>query len=160
MTIFEKIINLLNANNIIFDVIEHPAEGRTEVISKIRGNPLQQATKAMVLQVQYHSGISQYVLAIIPGDSKVNFKSIAILMGGKKSKFAPPQIAQELTQCQMGAIPPFSFDDRLSLCIDKRLNHTGRLYFNAGELDKSVSMDAEDYFRIATQCFIGEISIR
>ncbi|MGO2154273.1 MULTISPECIES: YbaK/EbsC family protein [Serratia] len=159
MTTFEKITDLLKSHQVAFDIIEHPAEGRTDIISEIRGNHLQQAAKAMVLQVINGSALLQYVLAIVPGDSKVNFKGVARLMGGKKSSFAPSEVAQELTQCQMGAVPPFSFNDALVLRVDERLCRVGRLYFNAGELDKSISLSVDDYFRVVGRHCIGEIAL-
>lgn len=159
MTTFEKIVNLLNRLQVDFNIIDHPPEGQTDIISKIRGNLLQQAAKAMVLQVADSTGSVQYILAIIPGNCKIDFKKVAMLSGGKKSRFATQEIAHELTQCQMGAIPPFSFDNRLILRVDKQLCHVGRLYFNAGELDKSISLSIDDYFRVVGRHCIGEIAV-
>ncbi|EPC4489308.1 YbaK/EbsC family protein [Serratia liquefaciens] len=158
MTIFEKVTNLLNTYQIAFDIIGHPAEGRADVVSKIRGNHLQQAAKAMVLQVLNGTDKPQYVLAIVPGDSKVNFKGVAQLMGGEKSSLAPPEVAQELTHCQMGAVPPFSFNDELVLRVDKRLCGVDKLYFNAGELDRSISLSVDDYFNVVGRHCISEIA--
>lgn len=84
MTTFDKITRLLDSRAVSFEVIEHPAEGRSDAISKIRGNKLSQAAKAMVLQVTGSTPDIRYVLAIIPGDCKVNFKNAAKLAGGKK----------------------------------------------------------------------------
>lgn len=159
MTTFEKVINLLNRNQVEFNIIEHAPEGRTDIISKIRGNLLQQAAKAMVLQVFNGSEEPIYVLAIVPGNCRVDFKKVARLTGGKKASFAPQEIAHELTQCQMGAIPPFSFNDRLALHIDEQLCHAGKLYFNAGELDKSISLKVDDYFRVAGRHCVSEIAV-
>ncbi|WP_273746504.1 hypothetical protein [Morganella morganii] len=85
MTTFDKITRLLDSRGVSFEVIEHPAEGRSDAISKIRGNKLSQAAKAMVLQVTGSTPEIRYVLAIVPGDCKVNFKHIVKLAGGKKS---------------------------------------------------------------------------
>nr|MBA2817914.1 Ala-tRNA(Pro) deacylase [Candidatus Pantoea persica] len=48
----------------------------------------------------------------------------------------------------MGAVPPFSFDDRQALRVDTRLRDVGTLWFNAGALEKSITLNAADYFRI------------
>ncbi|RWR03339.1 prolyl-tRNA synthetase [[Pantoea] beijingensis] len=158
MTTFEKLLALLNEKQANYRIIEHPPEGRTELISAIRGNAPEQAAKAMVLQVIAGAEPVRYVLAIVPGDSKVNFKEVAKRSGGKKSSFAPPEVAQALTQCVMGAVPPFSFDDRLTLLVDDRLRSVGTLFFNAGELDKSLALNVEDYFRVVGESCLGEIS--
>ena len=159
MTTFDKIVDLLHSHQVSFDVIEHPAEGRSEVISAIRGNKLSQAAKAMVLEVTISSQDPVYVLAIVPGDCKVNFKNVARLAGGKKSSFASPEKAQALTGCQMGAVPPFSFSDALTLYVDKRLTGAGRVYFNAGELVRSMSLAADDYFSVIGADRIADIAV-
>jgi len=158
MTTFTKIVTLLEKHQASFRVIEHPAEGRTDLISAIRGNAPEQAAKAMVLQVIAGAEPARYVLAIVPGDSRVNFKAVAKLMGGKKSSFAPPEVAHQLTECVMGAVPPFSFNPLLTLLVDRRMAKAGTLFFNAGELDKSIALNAEDYFRILGDGQTGEIS--
>ncbi|UKY36562.1 YbaK/EbsC family protein [Pantoea dispersa] len=149
MTTYDKVIALLDAQQARYRVVEHEAIGQTEVISAIRGNDLQQAAKAMVLEVTMPDGAApRYLLAIVPGDCKINFKHAARAIGGKKSTFATPEQAQALTQCVMGAVPPFSFDDRLALRVDARLRDVGTLWFNAGALDRSVALDVDDYFRL------------
>ena len=159
MKTFDKITHLLNTHQVPFDVIEHPKEGRSEAISAIRGNKLSQAAKAMVLEVTIPSQDPVYVLAIVPGDCKVNFKNVARLAGGKKSSFASPEKAQALTGCQMGAVPPFSFSEALTLYVDKRLTGAGRVYFNAGELVRSMSLAAEDYFSVIGADRIADIAV-
>lgn len=149
MTTYDKVIALLDEYQASYRVVEHEAVGQTDVISRIRGNDLNQAAKAMVLEVTMPEGTTpRYLLAIVPGNCKINFKSAARAMGGRKSSFAAAEKAQELTQCVMGAVPPFSFDDRLALCVDTRLRDVGTLWFNAGALERSVALDADDYFQL------------
>lgn len=155
MTTFDKITCLLDSQAVSFEVIEHPAEGRSDAISKIRGNKLSQAAKAMVLQVTGSTPDIRYVLAIVPGDCKVNFKNAAKLAGGKKASFAAPETAQALTGCPMGAVPPFSFNDELTLYV----TGAGRVFFNAGELVRSVSLAADDYFSVIGHDRIADIAV-
>ena len=50
--IHEKLKALLDEHHAVYRVIEHEAEGRTEFITKIRGNRIEQAVKSMVVQVR------------------------------------------------------------------------------------------------------------
>ncbi|WP_312836846.1 YbaK/EbsC family protein [Pantoea sp.] len=153
MTIFEQLTALLDRHQADYRVVSHEAVGQTDLISAIRGNALQQAAKAMVLEVAMpESATTRYLLAIVPGDCKINFKAAARAIGGKKSSFASAETAQALTRCVMGAVPPFSFDDRLALRVDARLRDVGTLWFNAGELEKSIALSVEDYFRVVGDC--------
>jgi Ala-tRNA(Pro) deacylase len=159
MNTYEKITALLDQHHADYRVVEHEAIGQTDVISGIRGNDLNQAAKAMVLEVTMPDGAdARYLLAIVPGDCKINFKSAARAIGGKKSSFAAPEKAQELTQCVMGAVPPFSFDDRLALRVDARLRDVGTLWFNAGALERSMALNVDDFFRVVGDACCADIA--
>jgi len=43
---------LLDKEGAVYRVLEHDAEGRTEFITRIRGNRIEQAIKSMVVQVR------------------------------------------------------------------------------------------------------------
>ncbi|XXN63331.1 YbaK/EbsC family protein [Enterobacter ludwigii] len=159
MNTYEKVTALLDQHQARYRVVEHEAIGQTDLISEIRGNDLNQAAKAMVLEVTMPEGAdARYLLAIVPGDCKINFKSAARAIGGKKSSFAAPEKAQALTQCVMGAVPPFSFDDRLALRVDTRLRDVGTLWFNAGALECSVALQVDDFFKIVGDECCAEIA--
>jgi len=158
MKIFEKLADMFKALDIQCSLIEHPPEGRTNLASKIRGHALDQAAKAMVVQVVSISAPAQYILAVVAGDSKVDFKAIAKLFNAKKARLATADIARELTGCEMGAIPPLSFDARLPLLVDSKIRSAGTLFFNAGRLDKSFSISVEDYFHIVGDVYVGKIA--
>ena len=54
------------------------------------------------------------------------------------------------TACVFGAIPPFSFHPDLRLIADPLLfDRYPEIAFNAGQLDKSIILNTEDYLRIA-----------
>lgn len=50
--IHEQLCALLDQEGAVYRVIEHESEGRTELITQIRGNRLEQAIKSMVVQVR------------------------------------------------------------------------------------------------------------
>lgn len=147
-TSYDKMIALLRDAEAAYEVIDHAPEGRTEIVSGLRGNPLQAAAKAMVVKVKRSSG-PVHALVVVPGDKRVDMRAVARVFAGRSASFASPQNANELTQCQMGAIPPFSFDERLMLVVDKGLLEEPRIYFNAARLDRSLAVDREGYLRAA-----------
>lgn len=60
------------------------------------------------------------------------------------------ETAMGLTGCQIGAIPPFVFDERIQLIVDPALTTGYReIAFNAGRLDASMVLDTQDYLAIA-----------
>jgi len=76
MNIHEQLKSLLDEHHAVYRVIEHEAEGRTEFITKIRGNRLEQAIKSMVVQVRMTRKDNRYFLANVPGNCRVDFSAI------------------------------------------------------------------------------------
>jgi Ala-tRNA(Pro) deacylase len=147
--VFEQLVALLSEAKAKFRVIEHEAEGRSEMISVIRGNRPDQAAKAMVLDVRGGGGGRRNVLAILPGNRKLDFAAVAKLFEARKCGFTSPESAQQLTGCAMGAVPPFSLNPELSVVVDEDLLAHDTLFFNAGRLDRSMELDTEDWIAVA-----------
>ena len=147
--VFDRIVALLTEAKAKFRVIEHEAEGRSEKISVIRGNRPEQAAKAMVLDVRGGGGGRRNVLAILPGNRKLDFAAVASLFEARKCGFASPETAQELTGCAMGAVPPFSLNPELAIVVDEDLLKNETLFFNAGRLDRSMELATQDWLATA-----------
>jgi Ala-tRNA(Pro) deacylase len=146
--VFDRLVARLAAAQADFRVIEHEPEGRSEQISRIRGNHPSQAAKAMVVAVKAPEG-RKFVLAVLPGDRRVDFGAIARAVGGRKAALAAPEEARRLTDCDMGAVPPFSFSDDLVLVVDPNLLAHDRIAFNAGRLDRSMFLATKFYIEVA-----------
>jgi Ala-tRNA(Pro) deacylase len=147
--IHEQLKSLLDANNAAYLVIEHEAEGRTEFITKIRGNRIEQAIKSMVVQVRISKKENIYALANVPGDCRVDFDAIKSHFNAAGIGMAPREKAEALTGCVIGSIPPFSFNEKLILLADPLIKENEEVVFNAGSLERSIFMKMEDYFRVA-----------
>ena len=147
--VFDRLVTLLREAKATFRIIEHEAEGRSEKISVIRGNRPEQAAKAMVLDVRGGGGGRRNVLAILPGNRKLDFNAVASLFEARKCGFASPETAQALTGCAMGAVPPFSLDPGLAIVVDQDLLENETLFFNAGRLDRSMELDTQDWLATA-----------
>jgi Ala-tRNA(Pro) deacylase len=147
-SIHEKLRALLDENEAEYRVMEHEAEGRTELIAKIRGNRIEQAIKSIVVMIRFGKKETRYCLANVPGDCRIDLDAVRDHFGGTRSAFAPRERAEELTGCVIGSIPPFSFNDQLPVLADPLIRENEEVVFNAGSLEKSIFMRMEDYFRI------------
>jgi Ala-tRNA(Pro) deacylase len=146
--IHEQLRVLLDSENVVYRVIEHEPEGRTDVIAKIRGNRIEQSIKSIVLQVRLSKKENIYCLANVPGDCRIDFKGVKNHFNADSAAFAKPDKAQELTGCVIGAIPPFSFNEQLSVLADPLIKENDEVVFNAGRLDRSIFIRLDDYTRI------------
>ncbi|MBE0669931.1 MAG: YbaK/prolyl-tRNA synthetase associated domain-containing protein [Anaerolineales bacterium] len=147
--IYQKLISLLNETNARYRVVEHAPEGQTELVSHMRGNLLSQAVKSLVVLVKVGKKESRYYLVNIPGDRRADLNAVKALCSGTHVMFAPAEKARELTGCEMGAVPPFSFNAQLTLVLDPALLEHEELVFNAGRLDRSIFLHKDDYLKIA-----------
>jgi len=147
--IHEQLRTLLDKEGAIYRVIEHEAEGRTELIAQIRGNRIEQSVKSMTLQVRLSRKENIYCLANVPGDCRVDFEGVKSYFNADSVAFASREKAQALTGCVIGAIPPFSFNEQLQVLADPLVLENEEVVFNAGRLDRSIFMRLDDYVRIA-----------
>lgn len=139
---------LLQKENAKFRVITHPAAGKSAEVAQLRGTLPGQGAKAMLCKSREADG--GYVLAILSGDRRLDFRKVAQAAGFRRATLASPEEAMQTTGCEIGAIPPFSFSPRIPLIADPELvSAYPEIAFNAGCLDHSIVLDTADYLRIA-----------
>lgn len=148
-SVHERLTALLDESGIAYRLLRHAAEGRSEAVAAIRGTAVGQGAKALVCRVKLSSTQRAHVLAVFPADRQADLEAIARAAGGKKASLASRDLARELTGCEIGAIPPFVFDDALTLLVDETLGtRHAEIVFNAGRLDASILMSARDYLAL------------
>jgi Ala-tRNA(Pro) deacylase len=150
---YTKLIELLDKNNAHYRLIDHPPEGRTEIVSPMRGNELSQAAKCIVIMVKLSKKEKKYVLGVVPGDAKIDLNAIKELFDGKYVSFADADIAEKLAGSVSGTVLPFSFNSELELIVDPSLKGIEEIYFNAARLDQSMALNTDDYVKIAKPRF-------
>ncbi len=146
---YRRLIALLDEQGAVYRLIDHAPEGRTELVSPLRGNKLEQAAKCLVLMVKVGKKVTRYVLAVVPGDAKVDVQAVKGLLEGTYATFASGDIAERLAGSVTGTILPFSFHPDLKLMVDPRLLEHEEIFFNAARLDRSMALRTSDYVRLA-----------
>jgi Ala-tRNA(Pro) deacylase len=148
LPVFERLCALLTDAGARYRVIEHPAAGRSEEVAAIRGTDPRQGAKAMLCTFKTRPQL--FVLTVLPGDRKLDFRKVGAALGLGKATLASADDAMRLTGCVVGAIPPFVFSGEIALLVEPALVETwGEIAFNAGRLDRSIVLDSADYVRVA-----------
>ncbi|MFB7665940.1 YbaK/EbsC family protein [Kitasatospora sp. NPDC056138] len=130
--------------------IPHAPEGRTDRASSLRGHPLAQAAKSIVLRVALGKRRRRYVLAVVPGDRRVDLAAVADLLGGTEASFAVRDVAERMTGSVSGSIAPFVLcSPGLEVLVDEGLTGHDEIFFNTGRLDMSVALAVSDYLALA-----------
>lgn len=146
---YARLIALLDEHHASYQLIDHEPEGRTEIVSPMRGNALSQAAKCIILMVKLGKKVTKYVLAVVPGDARVSLDAVKSLLGGTYISFASTDIAERLAGSVAGTVLPFAFHLDLELIVDPALLQSDTLYFNAARLDRSLALKTSDYVAIA-----------
>src|SRR5690242_557669 len=92
---YDRLIALLDEKGARYRVIEHPPEGRTEVIGAIRGNPLSQSAKCIIVMLKIDKKTTRFVLVVVPGDARVDFDALKTLYGAAHCSFASVENAEK-----------------------------------------------------------------
>src|SRR5262245_58000462 len=149
MDTYARLVALLDEHGARYQLIDHAPEGRTELVSPMRGNALSQAAKCIVLMVKQGKRTTRYVLGVVPGDARVDLGAVKALLGGTYVSFASPDIAERLSGSVAGTVLPFSFNPELELIVDPSLLANEEIYFNAARLDRSMVLRTREYVALA-----------
>src|SRR5215469_3231814 len=146
---YTRLLTLLDQQGIDYRLIDHAPEGRTELVSAMRGNTLSQAAKCIILMVKLGKKVTRYILAVVPGDGRVDLAAVKALTRGTYVAFASADIAERLAGSVTGTILPFSFNPELEVVVDPSLLENEEIYFNAACLDRSMALKTRDYVTVA-----------
>ena len=150
---YDQLINFLDSHQAQYRLIDHQPEGRTEIVSPMRGNKVSDAAKCMVVMVKFGKKDKEYYLCVVPGDAKVNLDAVKDLFNGTFVSFASPEAAEKYAGSVSGTILPFSFNNKLTLLVDPKIRDIDELYFNAARLDRSMALKTSDYLKITNPRF-------
>ncbi|HDD46539.1 MAG TPA: hypothetical protein ENG42_03610, partial [Candidatus Aenigmarchaeota archaeon] len=135
---FERIKGILKETNSWFKVIKHKPVFTSEEAARARGVELRQGVKAMVFKLK-----EKFVVALVPADRKVDTKKLKKLVGGKP-KLASPEEVFAVTNCKIGAVPPFGHKTKLEIFADIGIFANDMVDFNAGLNEVSIQMHGND----------------
>jgi Ala-tRNA(Pro) deacylase len=147
---YRRLIDQLDAAAARYRLIDHPPEGRTELVSALRGHDVSAAAKCLIVMVKIGKRVTRHVLAVVPGDARLDMAAVKALLGGTYVAFADTARAERLAGSVSGTVLPFSYSSDLELVADPALLRRPELYFNAARLDRSVALATEDYVRLAS----------
>jgi Ala-tRNA(Pro) deacylase len=146
---YQRLIDQLDAAAARYRLIDHPPEGRTELVSAMRGHDVASAAKCLIVMVKIGKRERRHVLAVVPGDARLDLAAIKAMLGGTYAGFADTPTAERLAGSVSGTVLPFSYSPDLELVADPGLLRVPEIYFNAARLDRSVALTTRAYRRIA-----------
>ncbi|MFE0761541.1 YbaK/EbsC family protein [Streptomyces smyrnaeus] len=146
---YHRLISLLDDTATPYRLIDHVPEGTTEAVSALRGHPLCQAAKCLILRAKLDRRTTRHVLAVVPGDRRVDLDAVRALLAARYVGVSDAVTAERLARAAPGTVLPFSFDPDLALVADPGVVAQPQLYFNAARLDRSLVISGTDYQQLA-----------
>jgi Ala-tRNA(Pro) deacylase len=147
---YNKLLSLLDDSGVSYRLIDHEPEGQTDKVSALRGHPVAQAAKCIVLLVKIGKKTTRFVLAVLPGDRRVDFGKVRSLFhGATYIGFAETKIAEQLAGSVAGTVLPFAMHPDVVVIADPGLKAHQEMFFNAARLDQSIALRTVDYLAVA-----------
>lgn len=139
----QRILELLQKHKISYELFEHEPTPTSADAARVRGTPLHEGAKAMVLRSK-----GTFVMCVLPGDKKIDLEKMRMILGTKRLSFATPDEVLKVTGCVIGSVPPFGNLFGILVYIDRHLVRNEYLSFNVGLTTKSIRMKKEDYLQV------------
>src|SRR5688500_12081148 len=99
---YEQLIARLDKQGVRYRVLQHQPEGRTEFVSAMRGHEARHAAKCMLLMAKQGRKATRFVLAVIPGDARIDLQAVKSLLAATYVSFASPDVAEKLARAPLG----------------------------------------------------------
>jgi prolyl-tRNA editing enzyme YbaK/EbsC (Cys-tRNA(Pro) deacylase) len=139
MSIFEKIIALLDSQHVAYRLTEHEPVRTSEEAARVRGTPLKTGAKAMIARHK-----DSYYLFVLPANKHIDWRRVRAILNVRDIRLATAEEAEQVAHVQMGSVPPFGNILELPTYFDRGLFENDVVNFNPGSTTHSISMKSAD----------------
>lgn len=140
---FEKIKDLLEKRKVEYELLEHEPVFTSEEASRIRGTNMNEGAKSLLLKFK-----SNFVLVVVPGDSRLSMKKLRKYIHDGKSRFARPEEVIDIMGCEIGACYPVGSVISIRTIVDPIFEKGEYIAFNPGVHDRTIRMKWKDYLTL------------
>jgi Ala-tRNA(Pro) deacylase len=140
MNLEERIRKIMEERGIPIECTEHAPVYTISAAALALGVKESQTVKSLVLKTKEE----KFLILILPGDKKLDWKLLGQQLKTKKLEFAKPEEVLQVVGCEVGCVPPFGHLTDLPIYMDKELLKRDILYFNPGVHNKSFKVRAWD----------------
>jgi Cys-tRNA(Pro)/Cys-tRNA(Cys) deacylase len=137
----------------LFDYTVDESDLSAETVAKKIGQEIACVFKTLVLKGD-KTGV---IVAVIPGNTEVDLKALAVLSKNKKCALAPMKEILALTGYIRGGVSPIGMKKKYPTFIDKTILNHDKIFFSAGIRGTQVEISPGDLIQI-TQAVSGSFS--
>ena len=148
MPIPNNITRLLDQRKIVYQAFELPAEKLGAITTaQLLGVPVEMVFKSIVA-VRPTAG-SKPILAVIPGNHRLDMKALAQFLGEKKVQVPTQREAEALTGLQAGGISPLALVNRgFNILLDQSAEKYPSIHISGGQRGLNLRLLVKDLIRL------------
>lgn len=143
LTVFEQIVELLDASKIVYRKMDHKPVFTSQEAAEVRGTKLEEGAKALIMVAD-----KKPVMVVLPAHLKADTKSLKSVLKAKDLRMATPEEVKKTTGVEIGAVPPLGNMFNIPLFVDEKFAENEKLCFNAGDHSRSIEIKYKDYLKI------------
>ncbi len=144
MTITDKLLQLLELNNISFKEVDHDTAATCKASAQARGEEIKIGGKTILFKDK-----KDFRLFVISAAKQVDSNRVRKILQSQRLRFATNDELKDLCAVEKGALPPFGRDIYpYDLYLDESILENEKIAFNAGILTKSFILKTDDYLRL------------
>ena len=138
---FLAIKKLLDGKKVNYKIFEHEPVYTSEDAARVRGEELHTGVKALVFKTG-----DEFILALVPGDKKVDFSKLRSATGTKNIRMATPEEVLKVCDCEIGSVHPFGnlMGSGIKTYMDRSILNNDHVNFNVGLHTMTVRMSPQD----------------
>jgi Cys-tRNA(Pro)/Cys-tRNA(Cys) deacylase len=96
----------------------------------------------------FSTDAGEVLVAVLPGDKRVDFKAVARVAGCKKVSFASPEVALRETGYPPGGTPPLGYPKPLRVILDEALLQYAEGYGGGGRPELLLRIQPQELLRV------------
>jgi len=149
MTMVNNVTRFLDSRKVTYQTHELPPEklGAIEA-AEILGVSPDRVYKTIVA-IRTIPG--KPILAVIPGNTELDLKLLAIVAGEKKIRLASHQQAEDLTKLQTGGISPLSLINKgFQVFVDRQALDYPTIYISGGQRGLNIQLSPNDLVKLTS----------
>jgi len=140
----DRVLNLLRDNGLEFEILEHKPIRTSKEASEATGIPLKFGVKTMLLKTD----LEEFIMALVPGNRKVDFKKIAGLLECDNVKLASAEEVKEIAGCEPGCVPPFGLQEEIAgKYLEISLLKNSRVAFSPANRGRTILMERDEFLK-------------
>lgn len=155
MTIASSLRQYLTTHNVSYEQVHHAYTGSSQYSAEAAHVSGNQLAKPILLEDEYG-----YVMAVIPASHQLDYVALDNLLSRTLVMASENELAGLFQDCELGAIPALGEAYGIRTVVDNLLFYPKDIYFEGGDHETLVKVEASQFRRMMAGADTGNVSIR